>query len=390
MNKFHAKTFVEKSISKKRKIIYFTDAVARGGAEEYLKMLALGVDKGKYEVRVALPEREATKSLVDEIKSDGIDVDFVETSNQAPYRSFYNSLCYFLKKGPQILHFILPWPTFSRYPLLAAILLKKNIILTEQLVPNDYKLRRYDGFYKKLIYKRINKAIAVSEENKNNLIDIFDLPESKINVIHNSIDIRHFQDIDSQKVKKIKEDLGIVSNQKVLTTIARLDHHKGHKYLIEAAKGIILEFPNVIFLVVGYGKLRKELEEMVADLDIKRNLIFTGVRADIPEILSLTDIFILPSLFEGLPFTILEAMAAGKPVVSTRVSGIPEQVVDGETGILVDSKDVESLSQAILFLLKNPEKVKMMGERGRERAEKYFSKDTMLDKTLKLYSSICF
>ena len=132
-----------------KKIIYFTDAVARGGAEEYLKMLALGVDKGKYEVRVALPEREATKNLVDEIKSAGIDVDFIETSNQAPYRSLYNSLCYFLKRKPQILHFILPWPPFSRYPLLAAILLKKSIILTEQLVPKDYTLQKHDKFYKR-------------------------------------------------------------------------------------------------------------------------------------------------------------------------------------------------------------------------------------------------
>lgn len=368
----------------KKKLIYFTDTVAYGGAEEYLKILAMGV-KSEFKTTVAMPKRDGTKELVEEIRDAGIDVDYIETSNTKPRQSLWNSFLYFLKERPDIVHFILTWPPFCRYPLLAARILNLRCFLTEQLVPKNYQLRKYDIFYKRLAYSAVKKAIAVSYENRQNLVSIFGLPEDKITVVHNGIDLSRFQNLDSNRLEKIGKELQIPEDALIITTIGRLHQQKGHEYLIKASKIVLSQFKDAIFLVVGEGELEDELQRMTNSLGLGDNFRHTGRRKEIPEILGLTDIFVLPSLFEGLPLVILEAMAAGKPVIASNISGIPEAVIDGATGILVPSQNEKELAGAILDLLTNSIKRKLMGENGKERASKYFSHKRMIEMTKRLY-----
>lgn len=358
--------------------------MAYGGAEEYLKMIVLGV-KSDFRVKLAIPRRDSTKELVQEIHNANVDVDYVETSNARPKQSLWNSFFYFLRERPDIVHFNLTWPTFCRYPLLMAKMLHLNFFLTENSVPGKLQLEKYDIFYKKLAYSGVKKAIAVSYENKQNLVNIFGLPEEKITVIHPGVDVNRFQNLDSSKLRKIKEELQIPEDALVLTTIGRLHPEKGHQYLIKASKIVLSQFKDVIFLVVGEGELRDELQEMCNSLGLEDNFRYAGRRKEIPEILGLTDIFVLPSLFEGLPLVILEAMAAGKPVIASNISGIPEAVIDGATGILVPSQNEKELAGAIVDLLTNPIKRESMGEKGKERASKYFSHKRMIEMTKRLY-----
>ncbi len=175
----------------------------------------------------------------------------------------------------------------------------------------------------------------------------------------------------------------------VVGTVSSLTPHKGHEYLIQAASLVLDTLPPVKFLIVGDGPLRKRLEEQAKELNIHSSVIFTGKRKDIPEILSLLDVFVLPShTREGLGIAIIEAMAAERPVVATDIGGIPEVVDDGETGVLVPPEDTEALSKAIITLLQDPPRAKTMGEKGRTRIKEMFTTTKMLSEIEHVYQSL--
>ena len=141
-------------------------------------------------------------------------------------------------------------------------------------------------------------------------------------------------------------------------------------------------------MFVGKGALERKLKKLCVDLKIEKNVIFSGERSDIPEILFSIDIFVLPSLREGLPLTILEAMACGKPVIATNVGGIPEIVIDGVSGILVPPKDPEALYRAMDQLLNDRVKLTKMGHHGERVCEERFSSNAMIEKIENLYDSL--
>ena len=148
------------------------------------------------------------------------------------------------------------------------------------------------------------------------------------------------------------------------------------------------EYNEAVFLIVGEGYLKNELEQLARDLGIENDVEFVGEREDIPQILSIMDIFVLPSALEGFSNVILEAMATGLPVVATNVGGIPELVVNKQTGILVPPDEPEELAKAIVDLLRDKNTSREMGKRGRERIEKYFGLEKMLGEYDALYQDL--
>jgi len=366
----------------KKKIVYFTDSRGWGGAEKYLMDLVTAIDRDKYDPEVIFPMESEIKSFGECFIERGVSVDWVNTSNKYPFLSFIRSFYCFINKRPDLIHFNLSWPSFCRYPILAAILFGKVIVLTEHLVPHNYKVEPYEKFYKRFIYSRIFQAIAVCSENKSNLIHFFELPEEKITVIRNGITISRFQLSD---FRNVRDCISHLTNGKiVVTTVARLAEHKGHCFLIKAAQRL-MHLPDLCFLIVGEGPLKELLVQDVKDSGMEDRFLFLGFREDIPYILSKTDIFVLPSLFEGLPLTVLEAMAAGKPVIASNVSGIVEEVRNGETGILIPPGDPVALSKAIEMLARDPEKRKQMGAEGGKRVEKHFNYLRMITETEQIY-----
>jgi len=168
--------------------------------------------------------------------------------------------------------------------------------------------------------------------------------------------------------------------------VARLVEQKGHRYLLEAFYHVRKAVPGAILLIVGDGPLRRELEDYAVQLGLKEAVIFTGFRDDIDAVMAAIDVFVLPSLWEGFGLVLLEAMRAGKPIVASRISAIPEIVLDHQTGLLVTPADAASLARALTDLLSNHEARRMMGEAGRRRLEQAFSYDRMLDATAEVYS----
>jgi glycosyltransferase involved in cell wall biosynthesis len=234
------------------------------------------------------------------------------------------------------------------------------------------------------------RVIAVSEYVKKEVVKQ-GVRQDKVIVIYNGIALDNHRQ--TREPIQIREELHIKQNQRIIGEVGRLSRDKGQHILIKAAQKVAKEFPEAIFIIVGEeleekGRYRKELEDLVMDLGLREQVIFTGYRADVMDLMNLFDIFVLPSFVEGLPITILEAMTEKKPVIATRVGGNEEIVIDNETGTLISDANPDQLSQAIIYHLKNPEISKRMGERGYERIRQCFPLSQMLHKIMDVYKEI--
>jgi glycosyltransferase involved in cell wall biosynthesis len=184
-----------------------------------------------------------------------------------------------------------------------------------------------------------------------------------------------------------RAELGIPAGVPVVGTVGRLSSQKNPEDLLIAARTVIQRMPDVRLLIVGDGPLRARVEESARIMGISGNVLFTGIRHDVPDLMASLDVFVLSSLWEGLPRVIPQAMAAGKPVVCTNVDGNAEAVRDGVNGLLVRPKDPDALADAILQLLRNPGLARQMGVEGRKRVA-MFSADRMMEDIEVLYQKL--
>ena len=163
---------------------------------------------------------------------------------------------------------------------------------------------------------------------------------------------------------------------------------KGIPYLLKAARILLRHGANVKVLVVGDGSIRLDLMTQTRDLGISENVVFLGHREDTDELLQALDIFVLPSLSEGIPMALLEAMAASRAIVASRVGGIPEIVDDGSEGFLVEPMDVDGLAASCRRLIESPDVARRMGEQARKRVERDFSATAMADRVTSVYKEL--
>jgi glycosyltransferase involved in cell wall biosynthesis len=185
-----------------------------------------------------------------------------------------------------------------------------------------------------------------------------------------------------------RKDLGIDSGTCLIGTVGRLTPVKGIPYLLEAATILLRQGANVKVLVVGDGSIREDLKTHTHDLGITDNVVFLGHREDTDALLQALDVFVLPSLSEGIPMALLEAMAASRAVVASRVGGIPEIVEDGFEGFLVEPMDVNSLAERCQRLIESPDVARKMGEQARKRVERDFSATVMADRVALVYREL--
>lgn len=229
----------------------------------------------------------------------------------------------------------------------------------------------------------VNGLIVVSDDVKKALQEYVGPLDGKISVIPNSVDIRRY----SQAVdrNRIRSDLGLSAEHQVFAIVATFKKQKGHKYLLEATASLIQEHPNIRLLLIGDGELRNELENQVHDLELSRNVMFLGLRTDVPKLLAASDYYILPSLWEGLPVSLVEAMACGLPIIATRVSGTKDVMLHQQTGLLVSPGDAKELGEAILYLLSHPDQAIQMGYAARKRVAENFSAEQQAESYLSIY-----
>ena len=232
-----------------------------------------------------------------------------------------------------------------------------------------------------------HRFIAVSQPLKEYRVKQRGVAPQRVAVIHTGIDIRGFQP-ELVDVASVRQELGLGPSEVLVGTVGRLFNAKGHRYLIQAAAELRQQFADVRFVIVGEGSLRGELEEQARLAGVGDALLFAGFRQDIPRLLAAMDIYVLPSLWEGLPVSLLEAMAMGRPVIATRVGGIPELVVDGQSGILIPPADLPALVRALDGLLRDGARRETLGRNARQRVQESFSVQAAVDRIEAVYAEV--
>ena len=243
---------------------------------------------------------------------------------------------------------------------------------------DDLKMKGYAKL-DRIILRRFDNVVAVSEDVRQKAIESGISPE-KVHIVNNGISIEQFDSIDTHD--EIRKDLGIGNECVVIGTVGRLSAEKGHGIFLNVAEQILVNYPHLVFLIVGDGPLRQQLENEFSSPSI----IFTGLRRDLPDIYRLMDIFVLPSLTEGLPMVILEAMASRIPIIATRVGAIPTLIDNKETGLLIQPGNEEDLKVTLLSLLADPKMGERMAEKAFWKVKDNFSSGIMARNYISFYN----
>jgi glycosyltransferase involved in cell wall biosynthesis len=231
----------------------------------------------------------------------------------------------------------------------------------------------------------VSQYVAVSDHTKHFTIRRSKTKPEKIVTIYNGVDAHEYGHNPRTSPSLIKSSLGINLKSKVVGTVGRLRKEKGHGYLLQAFAHIARTMKDVTLLIVGEGEDSVRLKRLTDELGLKDHVIFSGLRDDVPDLLRVMDVFVLSSLWEGMPNALLEAMAAKKPVIATSVGGVPEVIVDGKTGLLVPPNDTQALSMALMSLLADENRRRGFGEAGYQRVVEHFSLAQTLARTERLY-----
>ncbi|MBS1794812.1 MAG: glycosyltransferase [Acidobacteria bacterium] len=238
----------------------------------------------------------------------------------------------------------------------------------------------------KIAFRQSNAIVVNSAAVKDYLI-AEGVTAAKIEVVYNGLDLERLRPPTTDRAAVCGElKLPAAAGLKFVTLVANLRHPvKNQPMFLRAARKVTEKFPRAHFVLAGEGALREDLERLAADLNIAGNVHFTGLCKRVPELLAVSFAGVLTSFNEGFSNSILEYMAAGLPVVATRVGGAAEAVVENETGFLVESDDADALAARLIELLEAEDKAARFGARGRRIAEEKFSLGAQLAKTLELY-----
>ena len=270
------------------------------------------------------------------------------------------------------------------YVTWASILTGVPIVYTEhdRSFPTPLRLKYFHYFFGKYA----TAVIAVSKAVKKNLEKYEHIKNVK--VIYNGIDPDLFKPASIEEKVLKKKQLGLNKNDFVLGNVGRMDYLKNQRILIEILPALKKISPQIKLILVGGGEEEGNLKKLAIKKDVKNDVTFLGQRSDVNQILKAFDIFIFPSLTEGLPLVIIEAMATGLPVVASYVGGIPELIIHGKNGFLVSPTSKKGIKNTIIKLLQNQKLRQNVGKTGREIFESRFSLPQMVKNYLKVYNEV--
>lgn len=365
------------------KILYFQQNPALGATEEYLYYLMRGVDKSRFEVEFAYPQDSIFYPLISKLENLGVKAcPYLLDSNHILLIKRLRTL--FLDKKPHLVHFNDPCLDGIIAAALAGVPVLVMTHHTPELNPR-YNIKA--KFIKKIAFRYCGvRFIFTSEFDRDTGIKKEKIAPDKSYVIYYGLPEEKFRDQFDKK--EVYREFSLDPGCHMIVNIARLAAQKGQKYLIDAASFVVKRFQSVKFFFIGEGELESELKAKVKEKGLEDYFVFTGHRADIPRLLSASDMLVMPSLFEGLCFAAIEAQAMGVPVIATSVGGMRRSIVNGKTGILVKPGDLNALAEAIFWILEHPKEAKDMGLSGKRHFSEFFTQDKMLRETEALYKEL--
>lgn len=369
---------------KEPRILHLISSSGFLGAENVVLELSKETSKQAIWVTIGILENRNNlhMELADRARQEGMKVQIFPCRGRFDRKTIESIRDFILSQQPNILH---SHNYKSNFYALAANRKKSTWVVTNHLWKRTTLALKVYAYLDSLIIRRADKVVAVSEDIANEMTRR-GISSEKIHIIDNGINLDRFAN------KRIYNDrrksLGLNGTHKIFGTIASLTPEKGQVYLIEAARLVTDKYPECRFFIVGDGGQRELLEEKTAAFGLTKKVNFTGSRKDVPELLHMFDAFVLPSLAEGLPIALLEAMAAKVPVIATRVGAIPQLIEDHVSGLLIQPKDSQAIANAIREVLNDEQRSLEMAEKGFERVRDNYSSAIMARKYLAVYREL--
>jgi glycosyltransferase involved in cell wall biosynthesis len=366
-----------------RAVIQFTDSIFFGGAERSLLNLAGQLKRSDWRPVIVHHDEPGMRGFIEEANEAGIETHVAPRLRGMDRPFGIPALARSLRSmHADIFHAHLSWPLACTSGLLAARFAGIPVVVaTVQLfgaIPRTPTMAVLRRLHRPLV----DRYVAVSAEIGRKLTDELGVPPRKVRVIPNGIDVADVSR--SSDDAALRASLGIGSSTSLVLTAARLEEQKGHRFLIEAAKQV----PDAVFVFAGQGPARRELEALARRNGLAGRIRFLGWRVDVPALVSACDVFVLPSLYEGTPLALLEAMAAAKPVIATRIPGISEMVSHGQTGVLVEPADPVALASSIRSLLGDPAERLRLGLAAEQIVRTRFNAAAMTRDVVDLYKQL--
>lgn len=373
----------ENNINSLSKILHIISSGGFFGVENVLLNLSRVLKDRKFEVVIMnLSNKDIhTNEVLKEAIKFGIKTESIYCPGRLDFKVIKKLRAYIKMNSINIIHSHEYKSNF--YAFFSSLFLNvKKVSTVHNWIRNNFKLILY-SLLDKYVLRGFNNVIAVSDNVKNELI-ASGIKQSKVTLIANGIDVKKFNLYDNHSI--LKKRFNINDSEKIIGTLGRLSQEKGHIYLLYAFAEINKKFPNIKLLIIGDGPLRKKLEQLSSSLDLKENVIFTGSVSEVQNILSIIDVFVLPSLVEAMPLALLEAMASKRPTIATRVGDIPRIIKNGTTGLLINPGKPKEISCAVENLLTNTNLSEQLAKNAFEFVRIFFSLEQMASKYISIYN----
>jgi glycosyltransferase involved in cell wall biosynthesis len=364
-------------------ILFYSESPVYGGAEEYVYLIASSLADSGFRFTFLHDENSDLGEFTERIEAAGVRVEKIPRINgKLDLVNFAAHIRHFKRLSPDVVHFNQSNPYSQQYTVLAARAAGvKNLIATYHLTPRARTATLRGRILEKVVTGLFKCIVVQSEGNRGEMTANFSVADEKVKVLANGI-------VDPgvctlNEIEELRRELNITKGKHVISCAGRLTAQKGIEDLIDAV--VLLDRNDLVIVISGDGPLAPVLRAKVRDYSLDSMFRFAGFRDDVWKIFRMSELVVIPSIYEGLPLVLLEAMAAGKPTVASRVYGLADTVMDGETGILVEPGSPGQIADAVAKLIDEPEVRINMGSKARELFEERYTVNEFSNSMLELY-----
>jgi len=348
---------------RKIRVLQLIDTLGNGGAEALLVTFAAGLDRQRFDLHLISLRQNTEKRLLGQVRALGVPVTQLHQRNAYDIPALLEIVRYIRRHRIDIIHtHLLAADIMGR---LAGWLTGHPVVSTihNNRTDLDEEPRRRQWLERWTARLMTRRLVVVSELLREEITGWFGLPPDRVITIANGVDTERFRrgpDFDRAAMRRALTG----GDYPLITNVARLMPQKAQHHLIAAAQIVLAACPDARFVLVGEGPLRPDLEAQAAALGLRDRVIFAGFRPDVPDILAASDVFVLSSLWEGMPVALLEAMAAGCAAVATGVGGVSQVLRHEVTGLVVPPADPPALAAALIRLCRDPALTRQLGQAG--------------------------
>ncbi len=354
-----------------------TEKTWRGGEQQALYLAQGLARRGVEQLCVGRPGRP----FVERCGAAGLDVEAVEMHGEGDVFGIARLARLFTRWRPEIIHM------HTSHAHTLGVLARAKSGVGRTVVSRRVDFTIYRNFLRLSWFKYrfgVDRYIAISHGIKRQMVTD-GIPADRIEVVHSGIDVARF---DGAIVHDYKAEFGLPDDARVIGDVAAFGWHKAQEFLVRAMPRILERVPSAHVFLIGDGDLRPKIEAEVRALGLQERILFTGFRTDVPSLIRGMDCFVMCSVLEGLCTSLLDALALGCPAVGSAVGGIPEALVNGETGLTVPPRDPDALADAVIRVLTEPELAARLRDAGRRHVDAGFTVNTMVEGNLEVYRGL--